>query len=75
MTVIKSKHDGNYLTFKAWINNPTFKVSVDAILTTLLEICARSRQISLRSYEHAFQEHLDHPIYFNGERDTPIVEL
>jgi hypothetical protein len=51
------------------------KANVNGVATPLLHTCSRSRQIALGRYERAFNDLLDHPIYFDWERDTVYMKL
>jgi hypothetical protein len=51
------------------------KANVNAVATPLLHTCSRSRQIALGRYECAFDGLLNHPIYFDWERDTVYMKL
>lgn len=54
---------------------PVSKANTNVVATPLLHTCSRSRQIALGRYERAFDDLLNHPIYFNWECDTVYMKL
>jgi 2EXR family len=56
-------------------HDPVSKANINVVATPLLHTCSRSRQIALGRYERAFDGLLNHPIYFDWERDTVYMKL